>query len=88
MTNTNYMKNPFLEKEPLLYKLISDQNSFFYILKKDPDNLEAKKEYKKIKSEIDTIISTCNHVDVNDVSALSYDEKAENHFCSICQEYI
>lgn len=82
------MKNPFLEKEQHLYKLISDQNSFFYVLKKDPDNSEAKKEYKKIKSEIDTIISTCNHVDVNDVSALSYDEKVENHFCSICQEYI
>ena len=82
------MKNPFLEKEPHLYKLISDKNSFFYILKKDPDNSEAKEEYKRIKSEIDTIISTCNHVDINDTSALSYDDKAGTYFCSICQEYI
>ena len=86
------MINPFLEKEKYLLKLKNDENSLFYILKKDPDNSEAQKEaqkkYTEIKKEIDNIVSSCNHVDVNDVSALSYDEKAENHFCSICQEYI
>lgn len=82
------MKNPFLEKETHLYKLINDQNSLFYILKKDPNNTESRDKYLKVKNEINEIISLCNHVDINDTSALSYDEKADNYFCSICQEYI
>jgi hypothetical protein len=60
---SNKIKN---KNENTFYAFLElSEPSFYNVLKE-----VVEKEYKKIKSEIDTIISTCNHVDVNDVSAL------------------